>query len=158
MSRPLTILIGILLAGLIAAGLWWWLGSGTIDEEAALNTNSISDSNANTNSAPSISQDSPLYPVAKSRDTSRIVDIRMLQAGLESYRSDNGYYPQELSELVGGLITRVPTDPQTNVEYSYTPIGTAPISYYSLYYVLEVGVEGIAAGEHTAGPGSISNE
>jgi prepilin-type N-terminal cleavage/methylation domain-containing protein len=60
----------------------------------------------------------------RSRDTKRITDIEGIRSALEVYRSDNKFYPPNLSTLVtAGLLQQVPTDPSdaSNIlSYGYT--------------------------------------
>lgn len=58
---------------------------------------------------------------AKSRDSSRMIDIMSLENAVEIYYANNNEYPSEISqETVGQNIPRgVPTDPQTQEPYFY---------------------------------------
>lgn len=122
------------------------------------NTGSTAGTNeANTNGGTILTAE--LRAIAKTRDEKRLADIRSLQAGLEAFKDEHpdGFYPNELSELVPKYIASIPNDPKTDEPYSYTPIGSGP-NYYDLVYTLEVGVEDVVAGEHTATPEGISAE
>jgi general secretion pathway protein G len=60
----------------------------------------------------------------KSRDARRISDIKQLQLALAVFYDSNAGYPSALSCLAPTYISSVPTDPSTNVDYPYTPIGS----------------------------------
>lgn len=112
-------------------------------------------SNLNTNTEPALSKDNPLYPVALSRDTKRVADMRSLMDALSLFYNENGNYPETLTELLPDKIEFIPENPNPGGEpYVYTPIGTAPYNMYSLVYTLEVGLENenIAPGQHEASP------
>lgn len=97
-----------------------------------------------------------LLALAKARDERRLVDIRTIQAALESFRTqdESGAYPMTLVELTPYL-ANVPHDPKTGEAYSYAPGGSGS-NFYSLTYTLEVGVQGIRAGQHMASPSGVA--
>ncbi len=99
----------------------------------------------------------PLYALAKARDERRLTDIRFIQSGLEAYRNDqeSGVYPLSLAQLAPAYTASVPLDPKTGEGYAYVPVGEGPSSY-TLLYTLEIGVQGLAAGQHAASPGNVA--
>ena len=54
-----------------------------------------------------------------SRDSRRKADLAQIQQALETYRSENGSYPLNLSDLTPAYITTLPTDPKTGNSYTY---------------------------------------
>lgn len=90
---------------------------------------------------------------ARIRDSKRFSDIMRFRSALESYRVDNGNYPESLENLIPDYTDYLPQNPTPyGSTYVYTGIGTRPYSYYDLSYTLEVGVEGIDPGLHIATP------
>lgn len=82
----------------------------------------------------------------KGRDGVRKSDLRQIQAALEMYRADLGFYPPQ-TEVACGLtlasgtttyLQKVPCDPKGTGEmvYTYIPSGS-PIYQYSLKACLE---------------------
>lgn len=72
----------------------------------------------------------------KSRDSTRISDIRQIQYALELYFDANGRYPNCLR--AGGIcgayvlegspfMASVPSDPKTGIDYTYSGLGVGPI-------------------------------
>ncbi len=67
-----------------------------------------------------------------SRDARRKTDLEQIRQALETYRSQIGSYPtsaQGTSSLAPSYITQIPSDPKTSTTYTYTPVGTPPLSY-----------------------------
>lgn len=94
---------------------------------------------------------------AKGRDTQRLADIKKIQDALESYKKDKNSYPETLEELVSAYISTLPENPSPGGEpYTYTPIGTQPYNYYDISYTLEVGVDDVTLGAHTANPEGVA--
>ncbi len=54
-----------------------------------------------------------------SRDSRRKADLAQIRQALETYRSENGYYPSTLNSLTPNYISEIPTDPKTNQSYTY---------------------------------------
>ncbi|MFA5107713.1 MAG: hypothetical protein WC497_05310 [Patescibacteria group bacterium] len=124
-----------------------------INDDISLPAGTNDNANVNVNREPSISKDSPLYPVALARDTKRVADMRVLMDALTAYFNENGNYPESLTALLPDRIDFIPENPNPGGEpYVYTPIGTAPYNFYSLVYTLEVGTDDIAPGPHEATP------
>ncbi|MBI2587957.1 type II secretion system protein [Candidatus Azambacteria bacterium] len=68
---------------------------------------------------------------AKARDARRISDLRQLQLALEIYADQNaGKYPTAISLLSPGQISKVPTDPVGNTNYSYSYRTADQLSYH----------------------------
>lgn len=143
----------------IGAGFWWtfrksiphWLGG-----RASPTTNSSSvPLSAEDELAQRAQQATFFKNIQRSRDSRRLDDIHIIEAALESYRqSNNETYPEALSQLVPEQFAAAPRDPSTGVPYQYTR--TAGTASYAIVYTLEVGVQNIAAGTHTAIPGNIA--
>ncbi len=105
---------------------------------------------------------------AKSRDTQRISDISEIQAALERYRVDQGFFPSVITPgqaLVGPAtgktyLATIPTNPHpidgscTLSEYTYE-VGDDPALYY-LTYCLGSAINDVAAGNETAMPSKIA--
>lgn len=100
----------------------------------------------------------------KSRDAKRVSDIKQIQTALELYYNDANAYPASIaSPIASGGVTymaSVPTNPTPTADgncgstaYTYTA-GTANTTY-TLVYCLGGTTGGVAAGTHTATPGSI---
>ena len=59
----------------------------------------------------------------KGRDARRVSDIKQLQLALELYYDAKGQYATSTALLVtNGYIAAVPTDPQTQAQYSYAAL------------------------------------
>lgn len=55
------------------------------------------------------------------QDTKRLSDIREVQVALETYKSVNGKYPDDMTWLVPGFLSAVPVDPAGDAAaYTYT--------------------------------------
>jgi hypothetical protein len=92
------------------------------------------------------------------RDAQRLSDIKKIRTALDAYKADEDAYPESLSALIPKYISFIPVNPAPGgIEYSYTPIGSAPFTFYDMSYSLEVGAEGLEYGDHTASPDSIAN-
>lgn len=97
----------------------------------------------------------------KSRDAKRVSDIKQTQTALELYFNDAGGYPDALT--IGSPISyngtaymaALPTAPSPGVPYTYAAVGSAPVTSYTLNYVLEAKTGDIDAGINTASPSSI---
>ena len=101
------------------------------------------------------------------RDNKRVTDIRLIQASLEAYYRDYGYYPQTIvagSPIATGTVTylnRVPSNPPpandgtcaTNTDYLYT--SNPPFTSYSLQFCLGARTADVGPGNNTAIPGDI---
>lgn len=63
----------------------------------------------------------------RGRDTRRLADLKSLQNGLELFYTKNNSYPATLPDLISaGLgITKLPKDPVTAVDYTYTNCNSA---------------------------------
>lgn len=93
----------------------------------------------------------------RQRDQQRLAHIKQIRDALERSKNDKGGYPESLSMLVPDYLAAIPVNPSPNgMEYSYTPIGSAPYTYYDLNYSLEVGAEDVSYGNHTASPEGIA--
>lgn len=116
------------------------------------------DSNLDTETIdPSIPSEGPEFEAAKQRDEQRLKDIQEIADALKDFVNDAGNYPSEVAELVPDYLAQLPTNPTPGgFEYSYTPIGSEPATYYSLYYHLEVGAGDVSAGDHEATPDGIA--
>lgn len=73
-----------------------------------------------------------------SRDSKRKTDLEQIRQALESYRSQNGYYPDDQASLVtDDFMSALPVDPKSPTSaYSYTPDGS-PVTTYTLCASLE---------------------
>lgn len=151
MFRPLLALAVILLA---VVGIFY--GFTLLNNEQPANTTNTTDATAvNATTGPT---GTPFDQVAKTRDVSRLADVRLLQDALNQYQGDHGAYPATFDDLVtGGYLAAIPENPKAGeAPYTYTPIGTEPYSFYTISYTLEVGAEEIAAGDHTANPQGVA--
>lgn len=94
---------------------------------------------------------------AELRDKKRLEDIKRLQVALSAYYKDKKEYPGELTDLLPKYIEAIPGNPNPGgINYSYTPIGSEPYTFYDLAYQLEVGIEGVESGWHDATPNGIA--
>ncbi|MFH1235395.1 MAG: hypothetical protein V1685_00455 [Parcubacteria group bacterium] len=160
-SRTGIIIVSILI--LIVGGGGYYLGTRNTNEanipanqvitnEGTVNTNTIIDlSQVNANlTGEDLAQ-------AKSRDEKRVNDIRSFQAALEKYKDERDAYPDTLIALVPDYLDGLPGNPSPGgITYTYTPIGSSPYTYYDLSYVLEVGVDDITIGDHSATPDGVA--
>ena len=61
----------------------------------------------------------------QARDGRRIADLQSVRTALESYRSQNGVYPPNLSPIVpSGYLNAIPADPVPVRQYVYLPVTT----------------------------------
>jgi type II secretory pathway pseudopilin PulG len=130
----------------------------TTSEDWNGNTNSTNtNENTNTEIIPSTQLTGSMLELAQSRDAKRLNDVRAISTALESYRGDKGNYPTELSSLVPQYLPNIPENPTPGgLSYDYTPIGSEPYTYYSLYYNLEAGSGDVISGDHEATPDGIA--
>lgn len=158
MKRSLLILLIVLLIGV---GFWWafrkslpqWLG-GTKTPSAS--TNATAPATVEQEVRQRAQQATEIQQLKLARDSRRMNDVLTLQTMLESYKIDHDdAYPQSLQELAPTYIAAAPTDPATGAQYQYSR--TAGTVSYSLLYTLELGVNGVSAGPHTAMPGNIAS-
>lgn len=106
----------------------------------------------------------------KSRDATRVTDIKAIQGALEMYKRDNGFYPAEMGAgqaLVSPdgkkvYLKKVPTNPKPRKEnncpdsdYRYT--NTKP-QQYSIYFCLAGKSGNVGPGPVSATPQSVKNE
>lgn len=73
------------------------------------------------------------------RDAKRTADLFEIRQALETYRSENGVYPDDTTwstDLAPAYMTTVPTDPLSS-SYGYLA-GASPITTYSLCATLEI--------------------
>jgi general secretion pathway protein G len=99
----------------------------------------------------------------KSRDAKRVSDIKQVQTAVELYYNDVNAYPSSITGSIasGGVtyMASVPTNPEpvdtgcTGATYNY--VSASPYSTYTITYCLGGSTGSIAAGWHTAYPGSI---
>lgn len=98
----------------------------------------------------------PITQFKKGRDTRRKADLSQIQAALEFYRADQGYYPSSLpscgNPFTSGTTTylaKVPCDPTASPPYTYTPSPSActtTCTSYELYACLEIVTDLVADG------------
>lgn len=88
-----------------------------------------------------------------SRDSRRKADIQQIRQALETYRSENGVYPDTTwkDDITPDYISEIPTDPKGG-SYVYEP-GGAPITTYTICAYLEL-ESGTASCSGTCGPAS----
>lgn len=97
---------------------------------------------------------------SKLRDTQRLNDMSQLQTALEAYRRDEGTYPAVITPgqaLIGPThrvtyLTKVPDDPNSAQNYTYTPVGSGTYTSYSICYSLEKTSGAAVAGWAVATP------
>lgn len=153
------IIIGIIIIG----GFFWFVFSqeevtfmgGTTNSSKEVN--GTADTNTNISNANTIPEEQKDNPEAKARDEQRITQVKEIQSALSSFYKDKGNYPEKMDELVSeGYLSEIPKNPTPGgIDYVYTPIGSLPAQYYDLAYSLEVGTDGVEAGEQIANPSSI---
>lgn len=71
----------------------------------------------------------------QTRDTRRKTDLMEIRQALETYRSEEGAYPNSTASLVPNYITSLPTNPPNNLDYPYTRL---TVTTYSLCATLEI--------------------
>jgi hypothetical protein len=94
---------------------------------------------------------------AKARDAKRLADIRQISSGLELYLNDKNEYPNSLTEIEPGYLTKIPEAPkppdgqcseQDNM-YTYT---RKPAKDYSLSFCLGDDTGGFNSGKRELSP------
>lgn len=95
----------------------------------------------------------PLTALQRSRDQRRLLDVRLLQSALAAYKAqpDAVGYPVVIEDLIPEFLGVMPRDPKTGKQFRYTPSG----EFYQIGFTLEIGAEGLSAGEHIATPSGI---
>lgn len=92
-------------------------------------------------------------PQAAARDQQRLKDIGGLQISLESHLTAKQAYPKLLDQLVAEkILTAVPLDPKSGVQYLYSPLGE-PTLDYSLSFILETDIGTLQKGLNEVSPG-----
>ncbi|OGE77862.1 MAG: hypothetical protein A2751_02350 [Candidatus Doudnabacteria bacterium RIFCSPHIGHO2_01_FULL_46_14] len=87
------------------------------------------------------------------RDEQRLKDIESLQTALETYFTAKKTYPKLLDELMAEkILTSVPTDPKSGVQYLYSPFGQTSTDY-SLSFILESDIGTLKKGLNEVSPG-----
>lgn len=104
---------------------------------------------------PKYTEDDPEYNNAVDRDTQRLANVQTIMEALEKHLDEVGSYPESINDLVPRYIDALPTGPNDDDQYLYTPIGRAPYTFFDLTYTLEIGTDDITPGAHTASPGAI---
>jgi prepilin-type N-terminal cleavage/methylation domain-containing protein len=80
---------------------------------------------------------------AKGRDASRKGSLRQIQGMISIYAdSNNGSYPENLSDLLPEFASKIPTDPKTGNIYPYASSDDG--NYYELNATLELNHDGTA--------------
>lgn len=97
-------------------------------------------------------------PTADARDAKRITNLGAVQAALELYYDNYGYFPKQavpqeeplvtssgagLALLAENFLSALPTDPKNDATYKYWYCGTKEGSKYALKAKLETESEGI---------------
>ncbi len=72
----------------------------------------------------------------KSRDSVRKSDLREIQNALNLYIEDNQTYPENLLELSGSYLNKLPNDPSTDSDYLYAVSSNG--NRYELNAILEL--------------------
>jgi prepilin-type N-terminal cleavage/methylation domain-containing protein len=72
----------------------------------------------------------PKTQIDKAHDSRRKSDLRMLQTALEDYYNDHNRYPADLNELAPDYLAKIPTDPATQTDYTYSPTGNDTYRIY----------------------------
>lgn len=76
----------------------------------------------------------------QSRDTKRKADLEQIRQALETYRSENGVYPDDTAgtdALKPNYISTVPVNPGDSAPYSYDNTSTPTSNTYTLCATLE---------------------
>ena len=95
------------------------------------------------------------------RDARRKADIENVRAALESYRSTYGGYPQNITTLTTTsppYLKTVPTDPEVDNPYPYSPANCAVANGLNLCstYIISADLETVPNAKYSADPlGSI---
>lgn len=87
--------------------------------------------------------------VRLSRDSKRKTDLEQIRQALETYRSENGVYPDTKEELEPDYIMTLPSDPTATNSYFYEIGGTS--TTYTLCSALEVIPSSIACDANSCG-------
>ncbi len=66
---------------------------------------------------------------AQSQVAASKANMKNLATVMESYFNDNNVYPTVLESLSPNYLKVIPTDPCTNLNYSYNPTGSPPTNY-----------------------------
>src|SRR3990167_2328302 len=122
----------------------------TADDAAAVNVNAADET-------PAPAEGTAEFTDAQKRDQQRLADVESLQKALQAYFDAKQVYPDTLDGLVPDFIAALPKNPTPGgADYTYTPIGKLPATFYDLSYELEVGSGEVGAGVHTATPKGIA--
>jgi len=148
------VVVWVLIIVLFGYSLWQDKSDESSDDIMAGESTAVSDT-ANTNTASVEEMTEEQRDQALLRDTKRLSDMKLFRVTLETYRSDNGNYPETLDDLIPDYAEFLPRDP-LGQPYVYTGIGSKPYTYYDMSYNLEVGAEGIEAGMHIASPNGLA--
>lgn len=60
-----------------------------------------------------------LATVKQNQDKTRKNDLVQIKSALKNYKTDNGYHPATLEDLVPGYLATIPLDPETNGQYYF---------------------------------------
>lgn len=155
--------IAIIVACLIGTGVFGYAAFFMEKEEKVAVTNgvvsgeAINEDYSYVNEGPLVNMAPEEKAQAELRDKKRLEDIKRLQVALSAYYKDKKEYPGELTDLMPKYIEAIPGNPNPGgINYSYTPIGSEPYTFYDLAYQLEVGTEGVEPGWHDATPNGIA--
>ncbi len=150
-------IVGLAIVGLFGYSVWAEKNTDDANENAESVKIEIN-SNRGISSVPPQQMSETERELGRQRDVQRLSDIKKIRTALETYKTEKSAYPENLSELVPKYLGAIPVNPAPGgIEYSYTPIGSAPYTYYDMSYSLEVGAEGLEYGDHTASSDSIAN-
>ena len=127
-------------------------GDGTADTADATADDTVdADVNAAADATPAPAEGSAEFSDAQKRDQQRLADVESLQKALQAYFDGKKAYPDTIEGLVPDYIAALPKNPTPGgIDYTYTPIGKLPATFYDLSYELEVGANDVEAGVHTA--------
>lgn len=141
------LLVVIILLPILAYGVFWAY-ERYIAAEAQPQTNTATPPPA----PPPPPQAPAVDPQAAAHDRERLQDIKNLQSALDSYLGVKKVYPKLLDELVKeNVISTIPLDPKSNVQYLYSPLGE-PTLDYSLSFILETDAGALKKGLHEVSP------
>ncbi|MFH1031344.1 MAG: hypothetical protein V1767_02095 [Chloroflexota bacterium] len=156
--------IMMVVAGLAIVGLFgysMWAEKNNDAEESDENMGSVNIEITNErgiSSVPPQQMSEAERELGRQRDAQRLSDIKKLRTALDAYYQDKAAYPESLSVLIPKYLEILPVNPAPGgIDYSYTPIGSAPYTFYDISYSLEVGAEGLEYGDHTASPDGVAN-
>ncbi|MFA5051994.1 MAG: hypothetical protein WC544_02955 [Patescibacteria group bacterium] len=152
------VIVGIAIIGLFGYSIWAEKNANNNTADEDIGDTTISQSlNRGISSTPPQQLSEAERALGRQRDAERISDIKQIRDALERYKTDKDAYPESLSSLIPDYLQAIPENPAPNgIEYSYTPIGGTPYTYYDLNYSLEVGADDISYGDHTASPDGIA--